>query len=310
MNLKNSQLIIETTNICQARCVMCPREKFNQKPHIMETELFQKIIDDAEQYCLESLDLSGFGDIFIDALWIKKIKYVKEKIPGINVFVSSTGFSMNKEIWRDVCELIDVLKLSIHGFTPEIYNKVHGGKTEYFRSMQNIEGFLEYSKTKQSPYTIGLFNVVEENKHEQYDWLLYWFQKFDEVMIWHPHNWIDQRNYRTIDESKKVSCGRPINGPMYIHADGKVSPCCFDINKRLIVGDIKTESIKEIYEGEPYQKLRDAHLKNNFTDYICNACDQTNYNPEVLLYSSDKNRKVGQIISNKTDIRIGDNAAV
>jgi radical SAM protein with 4Fe4S-binding SPASM domain len=145
--------------------------------------------------------------------------------------------------------------------------------------------------------------VTEINEHEKDDWLKRWEPKLDEVFVWKPHNWVDGREYRTIDETRRVSCGRPFNAPLYVHADGTVSPCCFDLNKRMVMGDINTQTIEEIYKGEAYEKLREAHTKRDFNGYICQMCDQTNFNPEVLLYKSDSSREVGQITSNKKDVR-------
>jgi radical SAM protein with 4Fe4S-binding SPASM domain len=303
MQLKNSQLIIETTNICQAHCVTCPREKFTQKPKIMDLDLFKKIVDDASQYNLESLDSCGFGDCFLDDKLFERFAYIKEKIPNVNVFISTTGFNMDESKWDNVLKYVDTLKLSIYGVTPETYEAFHRGKVKYATSMKNIEGFLEYAKGKKKPYTIGLYMVTEINEHEKDDWLKRWEPKLDEVFVWKPHNWVDGREYRTIDETRRVSCGRPFNAPLYVHADGTVSPCCFDLNKRMVMGDINTQTIEEIYKGEAYEKLREAHTKRDFNGYICQMCDQTNFNPEVLLYKSDSSREVGQITSNKKDVR-------
>jgi hypothetical protein len=89
---------------------------------------------------------------------------------------------------------------------------------------------------------------------------------------------------------------------MYIHADGTVSPCCFDFNKGMRLGDMKEQTIEEVYRGEPYRKLRQAHRECNFDDYICKGCDQTNHNPGVLLYHSNPDREVGQLISNVSKV--------
>ena len=56
MELRNKQIIMETTNVCDAHCVICPREKFTQKLQAMDMDLFKKIIDDAAQYNLQSID--------------------------------------------------------------------------------------------------------------------------------------------------------------------------------------------------------------------------------------------------------------
>jgi radical SAM protein with 4Fe4S-binding SPASM domain len=303
MKLKNSQLIIETTNICNAHCVTCPREQFTQKPTIMTMKLFNKIINDASNYDIQSLDCCGFGDCFLDTKLFKRFEYVRNKIPNANIFISTTGFNMDKSKWDDVLQYVDTLKLSIYGVTEKTYEAFHRGKVKYNTSMENIEGLLEYSKDKKRPYTIGLYMVTDINQHEETAWIRKWESKLDEVFVWSPHNWVDGRNYRKVYKERQISCGRPFNAPMYIHSDGTVSPCCFDLNKRMVMGDMNTQSIEEIYKGDAYEKLREAHSKGDFSKHICSMCDQTNFNPNVLLYKSDSSREVGQITSNKKDVR-------
>jgi radical SAM protein with 4Fe4S-binding SPASM domain len=90
---------------------------------------------------------------------------------------------------------------------------------------------------------------------------------------------------------------------MYIHADGTVSPCCWDIHKQIKLGDLNTQTIEQVYKGEPYEDLRWAHRNNKFDPYPCQYCDQTNHNPEVLIYKSNASREVGQITSNRKCIK-------
>jgi len=302
MELLNKQLVIETVNICDAHCVICPREKFKQKPQRMDMELFEKIIDDAAQYELESVDTCGFGDCFLDKQFFERLDYVRKELPKAEVFISTTAFHMTPDTWDDVIKYIDILKLSIYGATKKTYEAFHRGRIKFDRSMENIMGFLEYA-TDRRPRTIGLFVETDQNRHEKGQWLDRWEPVLDEVFVWKPHNWVENRVYREVNPEVQVTCGRPENGPMYIHADGTVSPCCWDIHKQVKVGDIKNQTIEEIYKGEPYKKLRLAHREKNFDGYICQHCDQTNFDSNVLLYASNPNRRVGQITSNKADIK-------
>jgi len=304
MKLKNKQIIVETTNVCDAHCVICPREKFTQKLQAMDMGLFKKIIDDASQYDLESIDTCGFGECFLDKHLFERFAYVREKLPKAKVFISTTAFHMTPDTWDDVIKYIDILKLSIYGATEETYEAFHRGKVKYWQSMKNIMGFLEYVKIKPvKPYTIGLFVTTDLNRHEKDRWIVKWQPELDEIFVWEPHNWIDGRSYRTVDISRQTSCGRPDNGPLYIHADGTVSPCCWDIHKRIPLGNMNTQTIEEVYKGEPYNKLRKAHRECDFSNYMCRECDQTNYTPEVLLYATNPQRKVGQITSNMAVIQ-------
>ena len=50
---------------------------------------------------------------------------------------------------------------------------------------------------------------------------------------------------------------------MYIWFDGKVNPCDADYKSYLSYGNIKDNSVKEIWAGEKLKKLRDQHLCGN-----------------------------------------------
>lgn len=297
MELKNKQLIVETTNICDARCVTCPREQFSQKPLTMDMGLFKKIVNDAAQYGMESVDTCGFGEPLLDKHLFERFEVIRTKMPFAKIFCSTTGFHLDGEKWDDVIKYVDILKLSIYGVTKETYEKFHRGRLKYEDSMANILGFLTYAKEAR-PHTIGLFLETDLNRHERESWLRRWEPTLDEVMIWQPHNWVNGRHYRKMDYSRQRSCGRPENAPMYVHADGTVSPCCFDYNKGIKLGNLSEQTIEEVYKGEAYRNLREAHRDRQFLDYICKDCDQTNFNPGVLLYHSNPEREVGQLISN------------
>ena len=285
---------IENTNRCTAKCVICPREKFTQKLDSMDFELYKKIIDDASQYNIKTLDMCGYGEPFIDKRLAELLHYAKQKIKGVQTYISTTCWFEDK---YNALDYIDILKISFYGMTPETYKKMHNQIQTW--PLLNILEIL--SRTKK-PYTIGLFVKTDINKHETMDWIKFWEPRFDEIMVWKPHNWVDYRNYRTVDKTKQVSCGRPLNGPLYIHTDGKVSPCCWDINKRLLIGDMNTQTIAEVFNSDAFKRIQEAHLKNDFTGLICAECDQTNPDPSSLICSSNKERKVGMLTPNMEEL--------
>lgn len=298
-----NHITIETTNICPAHCVVCPREQFTQKLGIMDFRLFKKIIDDASTYNIKSVAPVGFGDPLADPKLFERCKYIRKKLPKAKIYVSTTGFLMTPDIYDNVIKYIDTLKLSIHGLTKDTYEKSHRGKLKFEITYSNILGFLEKIKNlKKKPYTVGLLVITDINKHEMNRWIKFWEPKLDEVFVWLPHNWAGARNYRKIDQTKLISCGRPFRGGLSIHIDGKVSACCLDINEKLLIGNIKTQTIKEVLNSKALKKIQQNHKIKNFKGYFCENCDQINYNPDILLYATNKKRKVGQRTPDLEDI--------
>lgn len=298
-----NHITIETTNICTAHCIVCPREEFTQKLGIMDFELFKKIIDDASTYNVKSVGLTGFGEPLTDPKLFERCEYVRKKLPQAKIFISTTGFLMTPDKYENIRNCIDILKLSIYGVTKDTYEKSHRGNLNFETSYSNILGFLEKIKNlTKKPYTIGLMVITDINKHEMNDWIEFWEPKLNEVFVWKPHNWCS-KIYRKINRNKLISCGRPFRGGLYAHTDGKVSICCFDINKTLVIGDMNTQTIKQVFNSRACKKIQQAHKIKNFKGLLCENCDQINYDPDILLYATNEKRKVGQRVANFENIK-------
>lgn len=303
--VKNTKhLTIETTNICPAHCVVCPREQFTQKLGIMDFKLFKKIIDDASAYNIKLVSLTGFGDPLADPKFFERCKYLRKKLPKAKIYISTAGFLMTLNKYDDIIKYIDILKLSIFGLEKNTYEKCHRGSLKHETTYSNILGFLKKIKgLKKKPHVAGLMVAIDINKYEINKWIKFWEPKLDEIFVWLPHNYGYGRNYRKIDRTKLVSCGRPFRGGLYIHLDGKVSACCFDINKDLIIGDLKTQTMKQIINSKALKKIQQAHKNKNFKGLLCENCDQINYDPDILLYATNKKRRVGQKTPDLKDMK-------
>ena len=300
MNLKSKQLIIETTNICPYHCEICPRTEYKNKREIMSMDLFKKIIDESIQLGVESYDFCGFGEPLTDKYLLDRFKLIKKLNPDAHIYISTNGFLLNHEKRKIVNNYVTELKISIYGISKYTYEKAHGRIKSYNIAMRNITQFLMNPKRK--TYTIGNLTLIDTNNLELQQWIDYFEKLFDEITVWKPHNWAGLRSYRTINPDEQRTCGRPINGSPYIHVNGEVSPCCFDIIGQLSIGNIKEKTLEEIFHSQKYQYLLKKHLDNNFADILCQQCDQTINDHSVLIYSN-KNRKVGELTSNKLKLK-------
>lgn len=295
MNLISKQVSLETTNICYANCIPCPRDFFTQERKIMDMSLFKKIIDEIKNYNIELIEMCGFGEPFSDRYFFDRCLYIKESIPNVKIYTTTTLAFTNKNILSNIVRYLDMLKISIYGVTKNTYEKVHRGRCSYNNFKKNLDYLLSIKKDSQ--YLIGSFLCIEENEKELADWITIYEPLFDEIIVWKPHNWL-YKNYRKVTEEKQQSCGRPFNGPPYISVDGSVSVCCWDINKQLKIGDLKFNTLKEILHSYTFKKVQLFHTYSNFTSLICKNCCQTNKDESNLIYSN-KNRRVGEITSNR-----------
>src|SRR5215217_9440726 len=64
---------IESTNICNAKCVFCPRDEMHRKQGIMSFDLFTKIVDDCAELGITHVRVHNSGEPFVDRKLVEKV---------------------------------------------------------------------------------------------------------------------------------------------------------------------------------------------------------------------------------------------
>jgi len=72
--------------------------------------------------------------------------------------------------------------------------------------------------------------------------------------------------------------------------------------EKSILGHLDTQTYEEVYYGEKFTKLRNAHASKNFDDIeYCKNCDFLYDDPEVLVWSNDKTAKIHHMLGTDDD---------
>jgi len=68
---------------------------------------------------------------------------------------------------------------------------------------------------------------------------------------------------------------------MFVHPDGVATVCCIDSMRTLQVGNVFEQSIKDIWHGKKYQRLRKLHETGRFDEIpTCARCPLAQYKDE------------------------------
>ena len=139
-------LSIELTNACNADCIMCPRSKLTRKTTQMDFELFKKIMDNCKGRNLKKINLFWFGETFIYPRLIEAIKYIKDKLPGTKVNISTNGSLVKGDIVEKIIESgLDTLNFDIDGAAKETYESIR--KNLIFEEVTgNLRNIMEEGK--------------------------------------------------------------------------------------------------------------------------------------------------------------------
>ena len=85
-----------------------------------------------------------------------------------------------------------------------------------------------------------------------------------------------------------------------------IVPCCQTLGppneEKSILGHMDKQTFEEIYNGEKWNKLRNAHTNKNFDEIdYCKNCDFLYNDPEVLVWSNDKDAKINHMLGTDED---------
>ena len=116
--------------------------------------------------------------------------------------------------------------------------------------------------------------VTDENRHENF---------FDECRLLFgdrvklSEHACFNRNGGLVDENecvhtlRRTYCGYP-SQRLVISSEGLCYPCCIDLHEEMPVGDIRKQSIEEIWNGKKLMDLRAQLRSNEFKSRACENC--------------------------------------
>ena len=273
------RLWIESSLACNLSCVMCANNDISgQEKGIMDLQLFKKIIDEA-QYFVNDINIHHRGEPLINPHLADMISYSKQAGLKVRFHTNATMLDINKA--KEIIEAKpDLISISFDGFTKEVYEEVRRGAS-FEKTLSNIKSLLafKFEKDYRLPYMIVErielkeysarldSKAIEELTKTFKDWGI------DEVVTKKEYAWVTPTSEILQTERHYSVCTFPWYA-MVICWDGTVAPCPQDYMAVLKMGNIQEQSIKEIWNGSAYIKLRRDLILNKPFPTVCGKCDR------------------------------------
>ena len=296
--LKTPFLIyLDPSSLCNFRCMFCPSghketiKKLEYQKTIMSLELFEKIVRDLGEFDkpVKVLRMNKIGEPFLNKNLSKMVACAKKSgsVESIDLATNGSLFT-HKNLGQLVEAGLDRLNISVEGMNREQYAKYAGFNIDFPKFIENVKWL--YPNRGKCEVTIkipGNF-LTEEQKKEFFDTFGNYCDRIfieDIAPIWPA---FDVERYSGIKITKgegqykqplqkKETCSY-IFYSVAINADGTVSACCPDWEQKLIVGDVRTESLKSIWNSTRINSLRRQHLEGKRGDNaVCSKCGHLNY---------------------------------
>jgi len=270
-------LQVENTNLCNARCIMCPHAFMKRKKETMNQTDFEKIIRNVlkDYPHIKTLTITGIGEPMIDKGIINKIKFINENYPNLQVDVYTNASLLNKKLTEDLLRTkIHKINFSING-TEKTYKEIM--QLDYDTTKENMLYFIKRKKELRKKYP--LINVslmiMKENQKEVESVQNLWLDKVDSVMVYGPSNWGGKHDINAIKTDFKIKRWPCTDLWRYITVNvaGDMVMCRRDYEAKVKLGNLLKQGAKEVFEGDKINKLRKRHLKGDFSMPLCEKCD-------------------------------------
>ena len=259
---------IEATNICNAKCTFCPRDDMKRRQGIMDMALYRKIVDECAALGIGHVRMHNYGEAFVDKALPEKIAYAKARgIPEVGVITN--GSLLGPDVARAVVEAgLDAINISLDAAGRDTFESTRLG-LKYDKVIANVEGLVRIRRElgRKRPKLILSF-VRQDNSAEEQAFIDHWSAVADKIHITELHNWAGTLKRRS-----------DVNFPCYrqwltftVLWDGRVSLCCADLDGHVVLGDLTTQTIADIWNGDPYRRVRREHLESGGPS-ICRDCD-------------------------------------
>ena len=316
--LKLKRIVMEVFGGCNYTCQMCPQsnpgrgKNFTRK---MRLEDFERIIDEiVPKYGKPQINLEGSGEPTMAKDLDKYISVVKKR--NLKCFMYCNGARLNGKFMERVIDAgIDFIRISIIGYNKEKYKQwMNIDNFELIK--KNIIDLKNYIRKTKSKTQVSTYHLITDNKNIDYE--LNEYKKIVEEVgsighVWKMHNWsgnYDNQNPRK--KSDRRTCGRPFAPEITIRAGGEIGrtssmvPCCQTLGppneEKSILGHLDKDSFEDVYFGEKYEDLRKAHSEKKFDDIeYCKNCDFLYEDPEVMVWTNDKNAKLHHMLGTDDD---------
>jgi sulfatase maturation enzyme AslB (radical SAM superfamily) len=234
----------------------------------MLDDVWRKIIDDTRGLGITYRPFL-INEPFSDNRLCDIMRYIRQDETA-KIELNSNGELLKEEKAREILDIgIDIIRFSIDGFTKETFQKSRVG-VDFDHAVQRTTRFIELAAERGGAGFIEVRMIgTPDNEHEQQDFLDFWRGKGVTAVVTELYNWPWDPGVEAVE----LPCKKILN-EMFFYVNGKATLCCWDSHERGVIGDVATDSVLDIWNGEINRRYRDLLAQGRRKEILlCSKCD-------------------------------------
>lgn len=235
---------------------------------------------------------------------VSLIEYAKEV--GAKVWLNTNGSLMSHEkIDRLLASGLDQIEFSVDAGDPDTYTVVRAG-LDWDGLIESVSYMVRERNRRQSETNIVVSVIEQEHVQGKMDEIAeFWLELgVDEVMrrkflTWGSNTSLDAVNSADptpyLDKTEGEPCPYPFHR-LNVDSRGKVEVCGYDIAGRTNFGNLREQTIREIWKGPMFEWWRQMHLdRRGGAIPLCRECPDWQYrswthNWEKVMRTAEEHR--------------------
>ena len=273
------RLWVESASCCNLHCLMCPNKDMTpEQKNVMPFDLFRKIVDEARGFA-NDMYLHHRGEPLLNPRLCDMIGYAREA--GIRTRFHTNGTVLSEDKVQPLLQAVpDLVSFSVDGFDKETYERVRVG-ADFETTVANILRLARARRAQgvRKPYiVVEKIRFVHSAVAETPAHVSELRQRFlaagvDEVIEKEEYIWTTADAPARVEPRTCSICTFPWYA-MVICADGTVTPCPQDFWAKMAMGNARTASLAEIWNGDAYRDLRRRFRTDVDSLPLCRKCDR------------------------------------
>jgi len=262
MNPRRVKVGLELTSKCNLRCGMCPLPVLRRPYEDMAWPLVERAAKEIHGNGFRLKWLHEMGEPLLYARLDDAIRLFPE------ASVSTNGLVLTEEVGAKLlASPLKRLRICVDSVNPQVYPQLRTGG-DFDRLVDLTRKFLAQAhghairiEIQKMRSRLTLDETVEDFRQ------LFDLKRYKNARVIEKTCEALDVNEETDLHGKFYGC---VQGAFFtwvvIFADGRVTHCCYDAHGEQILGDLKTQSLQEILEGERMKEMQAAFDRRDFTN--------------------------------------------
>jgi radical SAM protein with 4Fe4S-binding SPASM domain len=256
-------LRIEPASRCNLACSHCPTGTVDMARGVMDEEVFARVLAEIEAHrpLVRVVVLYHGGEPLLNRSFVDYVDRIKAVDPSIFVKTVSNGMALTRAaVDRLLATDLDLIEFSLDGVSPDESEFVRE-KSRTRTILDNVDRFLaEKARQGRANPVVAIASTFGDQVQYKTTWALQW-----------PHmGETPQYDLVRVGGEDADMCDHVVS-TMTVRSDGVVVPCCYDLTSRLPMGNVRSQRLADIWQGDGYRTLREAIAAKRYPS-ICAGC--------------------------------------